>query len=120
MESSRPIKLPKTTTPQRAAAEVDIGASKDKVTITDTDKEYGVNGVKVTKAELALACQCGPDDRCWAPLFSVLGWPAGLRLCQHPGQPGHEMHDSPMHKFTPQQVVTVGTLIAAAKAAMTE
>ena len=80
--------------PQPAANEVEIGVSKDKVVVSETETDFVFNDAVMKKAELARTCNCGPDDRCWAIAFSVLGWPNCLRLCQHPGAAGHESHDS--------------------------
>jgi hypothetical protein len=97
--------------------DVDIGASKDRVDVEDTPTHFSVNKESVAKAELCQACNCGPDDRCWAPVFSVLGWPNCLRLCQHPGQPGHESHDSSAHTWSEQEFTACQNLVAASRTA---
>jgi hypothetical protein len=99
---------------------VQIGMSKDKVTVTDSETEFGVNGVIVKKTELGELCGCSPNGKCWAIPFSTLGWPEALRLCQQPGEPGHEKFDSEKHRFTQEQLTKIATLIAATKAAAQE
>lgn len=103
-----------------SAEEVEIGASADRVEITDTETMYGMNRVLVAKAELAHICQCGPNDRCWALVFSLLGYPSCLRVCQNKGQPGHESHNSSAHCFSDQEFTACRNLVAASKAAKTE
>lgn len=97
-----------------------IGISREKVTVTDTATEFGINGTVVKKSELAHLCECGPEDRCWAVPFSTLGWPEALRLCQHPDQQGHEKHDSEQHRFTQGQLTSIASLIVAARATQQE
>lgn len=97
--------------------DVDIGASKDKVDVEDTDTLFSVNGDSVPKAELCQACDCGPNDKCWALVFSVLGWPNCLRLCQHPGEAGHESYDSSAHTWSEQEFTQCTNLVAASRAA---
>ena len=99
------------------AQEVPIGASKDKVTVVETATEFVLNGVTLAKAEMAQVCKCEPDDKCWAVGLSTLGWPLCLRLCQHPGSPGHESHTSSAHDFTEEQIAALSTLYKAAAAA---
>jgi hypothetical protein len=95
---------------------VEIGASKNRVVIVETETDFCFNDVTMKKAELAHTCNCGPDDRCWALAFSVLGWPNCLRLCQHPGAAGHESHDSSAHQFSKQEFTALQTLHKAAMA----
>ena len=97
--------------------DVDIGVSADRVEVVETETTYGVNRVVVSKAELAHICNCGPNDRCWAMVFSLLGYPNCLRICQHKGQPGHESHDSSAHCFSNQEYTACRNLVAASKVA---
>jgi hypothetical protein len=97
--------------------DVVIGVSADRVEVVETETTYGVNRVVVSKAELAHICKCGPNDRCWAMVFSLLGYPNCLRICQHKGQPGHESHDSSAHCFSNQEYTACRNLVAASKVA---
>jgi hypothetical protein len=86
-------------------AAVDIGADGKNLTFIDTATEFGLGAKKVLKTLLAEAAGCGENDRCWALTFSTRPWPDKLRMCNKPGQPGHESHDSAQHQFTPMTML---------------
>ena len=61
------LTLQKQPTPIVTPAPNEVGASAHKVKYTDDDKLFGINDVVVKRQELADACGCGLDDKCWAP-----------------------------------------------------
>lgn len=93
---------------------VEIGASREKIDYVDNAEHFGMNGVLVSKPAMAIACNCGPNEKCWAIPMSVLGWPLALRVCPTPEAPGHESHDAKAHQFTEAQMATVQTMYKAA------
>ena len=115
---SSPVQLPRLDAGQKKhkvdPAQVEIGASSLKVSISETDKEFVFNKVVLQKAELSAACGNAPEARCWAVAVSSLGWPLCLRMCPYAQQPGHESHDSSAHCFTPEELHLIQTLYQAA------
>lgn len=101
--------------PLPAAPAVEIGRISGKLTYTDTATHFGFLGTKVLKSDLAAACDCGEDDKCWAVPMSIKPWPMKLEACNRHGEPGHESHDSSHHRFTAQQLQKIGQLCVAAK-----
>ena len=70
-----------------------------------------VNGVTVSKADLAEAAGCDPKDKCWSVVFSAKPWPLKLGLCNHKGEEGHESEASSKHTFTKLQMAKCRTLV---------
>jgi hypothetical protein len=95
-------------------AQVDIGASSGKVSISETAEEFSFNQVVLQKSELAAALNCQPEDRCWAVAVSSLGWPLALRMCNHAGEKGHESHNSSAHCLSTEDRQIAQTLYQAA------
>ena len=94
---------------------VQIGVSKEKVIYVDSGPVVTFNGLDVQVAEFAHACNVKPEDKCWPCAFSVLPWPHCLRICQTPGKPGHESHDSSAHCWSELELTKCRNIITAAR-----
>jgi hypothetical protein len=96
-------------------AAVEIGRVSEKLTYTDNETHFGLHNVVLAKADLALICGCGLNDKCWAVALSTKPWPLKLETCNCVGQPGHEQHDSVKHIFSVQQLKRIAALVEQAK-----
>lgn len=49
-------------------------------------------GLVMNKQDMAMLCDCGAEDKCWAiPLSMKRGpWIPKLEMCNYPGEEGHE------------------------------
>ena len=77
---------------------------------TATTIQAGEKGPTLNKADLAMLCDCGPDDKCWAVALSMQKWPFKLKLCNHSGEAGHEHYDSDLHVFSKRELFDIDQL----------
>ena len=67
---------------------------------TEATIQAGPRGPILNKKDMAVVCNCGVEDRCWAIPLSMKKWPWNLEMCNHAGEEGHEHYDSDKHTFS--------------------
>lgn len=103
-----PGSLEKADGRRRHASEVEIGLllkeDPPRLTVVETKHTLTINGTAYNKQDLADACSCKPEDKCWAVAMSSKPWPLKLHACNHHSEPDHASHDSPCHLLNMEQV----------------
>ena len=103
-----PGSLEKADGRRRHASEVEIGLllkeDPPRLSVVETKHTLTINGTAYNKQDLADACSCKPEDKCWAVAMSSKPWPLKLHACNHHSEPDHASHDSPCHLLSMEQV----------------
>ena len=78
---------------------------------TEATIQAGPRGPVLNKLDMAMVCNCGVDDKCWAVPLSMKRWPWKLEMCNHPGEAGHQHYDSDKHVFSKTELNDLSELI---------
>ena len=73
--------------------------------------QAGPRGPIMNKRDMAMICDCGVEDKCWAIPLSMKKWPWNLELCNHAGEEGHQHYDSAKHTFSKSETDDLRGLI---------
>ena len=78
---------------------------------TEATIQAGPRGPVMNKSDMAIICDVGVEDKCWAIPLSMKKWPWNLELCNHFGEAGHEHYDSAKHTFSKSEMEDLRELI---------
>ena len=90
---------------------VDGGEPTVKVIETTATIQAGERGPVMNKSDMAMLCNCGVDDKCWAIPLSMKRWPWKLEMCNHHKEEGHQHYDSVKHQFSKRELEELSELI---------